>query len=267
MQRIKHHYCWVKAVAVPGDDEHFVEAPPSEAAAAFPAGSVHIDWQNDPGAISSRLSITQTAPSANMGSMPFSATGSFSALTSEAWPALGAGDVAAVAAQPASATGTFHALVGTPIQAISSDVLIQVAPLSATGTFRVMNNRPMPAIAVGDLPAGGEPPAAATAPFMEMTGEMFPTMAGGGGSGGGVGVAQAMLGGAMSPMMFAGATFMGAWQVENEPSGPTSVGLCFMPIVGSRQDALAWRDSEPGQAWAKDALAITLLSFAAIGEI
>ncbi|MBW8848266.1 MAG: hypothetical protein JF607_25250 [Burkholderiales bacterium] len=61
MQRIKHHYCWVKAVAVPGDDEHFVEAPPSEAAAAFPAGSVHIDWQNDPGAISSRLSITQTA--------------------------------------------------------------------------------------------------------------------------------------------------------------------------------------------------------------
>lgn len=241
MQRIKHHYCWVKAAHVPADAEPPIQASSAGASAALAPTAMQIGLPDVPADVST-LPATPAAGARTAGWL-FSATGHFRSLLPTPWPPVQPEDVNLLHVLPASATGTFKALAATPVPALSASDLARAQPLSATGHFRVLSDAPLPAIKAEALSATGEAQVPdATAPLVALSGEMF-----------------------APPLMFAGATFMGAWQVENHPSA--SVALSFMPIVGSRQDALLWRDSPQGQEWAKEALAITLLSFAAIGEI
>jgi hypothetical protein len=74
-----------------------------------------------------------------------------------------------------------------------------------------------------------------------------------------------------SPLMFAGASFMGAWQVEaHSPTAANAadagIALVWQPVLGSRDEAMAWKASPEGRLWCRNALALTLLSFSAIGQ-
>lgn len=241
MQRIKHHFCWVKAAPVPPDAEQPVMASSTGGAAAMPPTAMQIGLPDTPSAVSA-MPATPAVGARAVG-WPFSATGHFRTLPQMPWPPVKPEDVDLLQGLPASATGTFKAMLADAVPALSANDLLRALPLSATGHFRVLSDAALPAVGAEALPMGGEGQALdAVAPLVALSGEMF-----------------------APPLMFAGATFMGAWQVENHPSA--SVALSFMPIVGSRHDALLWRDSRQGQEWAQDALAITLLSFAAIGEI
>lgn len=265
MQRIKHHYCWVKAMAVPAGGDPDAEASHAQALATLSAGTIQIGLPQDPTATASSLPTT-SRPGASAQGMPFSATGHFHALEQVPWPLVSPETVARMLAQPASATGSFSALVDSPLPAVPAGSLNQMLPLSATGHFRVLSDAPVPAVAVDALPPGDLPPPAAT--VMALTGKMFAAQATGQGSiTSATGPIQSIVDDPLPPMMFAGASFMGAWQVEQDFTVPPSVTLHFMPVVGSRQDALLWRYEGPGQEWAKGALAVSLLSFAAIGEI
>lgn len=69
-------------------------------------------------------------------------------------------------------------------------------------------------------------------------------------------------------MEFAGATLMGGWQFEHAMvgNGDDGVRLSFSVVLGDRREALTWLAEPAGQAWSADALAISLICFAAVGD-
>jgi len=69
-------------------------------------------------------------------------------------------------------------------------------------------------------------------------------------------------------MEFAGATLMGGWQFEHAlvGQGPDGIRMSFSVVLGDRQRALGWLADTDGQAWSADALAISLVCFAAVGD-
>ncbi|MGQ3053241.1 MAG: hypothetical protein ACT6S0_15795 [Roseateles sp.] len=238
MQRIKHHFCWVKAVAVDAADDNvqaFRSAP-------------------TPGA---------------MAMSPLTATATFRVLPTDALPALQPVDLAGFGAHLTTATSSFRAMVGHSLQQLSAtDVEKLSVPMTATAVFKTLSNAQMPPLESFDLEL-----ATATLPVRALTDQMFAPLslqsAGDAEPDTATTPIRILMGDSLPPLMFAGATFMGAWQVEADPLGSAEQGVAlrFMPVIGSRGDALAWRATDAGKAWASDALAISLLSFAAIGEI
>ncbi|MFG6430655.1 hypothetical protein [Roseateles sp. LYH14W] len=238
MERIKHHFCWIKAVAV--DAAGFGTA--SARSVALPDG---------------------------VAAAPFTATGTFKVLSTEELPAISSQDLPGVGTQPMTATGTFRALVGDSLQQLSAkDLDGMVVPMTATAVFRALSDAAWPPLETFELEL-----ATATLPVRALTGQMVSpvTLQSSDDAEPDTATTQIkiLLGESLPPLVFGGATFMGGWQFEADPASSDGkrVALRFMPIVGSRADALAWRATDPGKAWAKDALAISLLSFAAIGEI
>ncbi len=71
---------------------------------------------------------------------------------------------------------------------------------------------------------------------------------------------------ASTDLMFAGATFAGAWQFERPEEVGASLRMQWQPVLGGHDAALAWRDSPEGRAWCADAKDLLLVSFVAIGE-
>jgi hypothetical protein len=205
MQRIKPHFCWVKAVA-------------EDAADADKGGSRRA-----------------TAIKAE----PLTSTSVFRVLPTDELPALQANDLGV---GMRTATGVFRTMVGKSLGQISAQDLL---PRTATAKFRALTDASLPPLEAFDLHLSIDAePDTDTTPIRLMLGDSLP------------------------PLTFAGATFMGGWQAEPDPFGAPGgrVALYFMPIVGTRGDALDWRTTEAGRSWADGALAISLLSFTAIGD-
>lgn len=207
MQRIKHHFCWVKAVAADATDT------------------------DDRGTIRAAA-----APKAE----PLTSTGVFRVLPTDEIPALQADDLSAGIR---TATGVFKTMTDRPLAQISAKDLL---PLTATAKIRSLSNASLPPLEAFDLHLATD---------AELNTDTTPI--------------RLLLGESLPPLTFAGATFMGGWQAERDPFGASngSVALHFMPIVGTRGDALDWRTTPAGKDWAEGALAISLLTFTAIGDL
>lgn len=69
------------------------------------------------------------------------------------------------------------------------------------------------------------------------------------------------------PMQVGGIGSLSAWALlDAGAEGSLSHRLLCCPVVGTLEDALAWRASEPGQSWFQGAVASGLMTFASIGD-
>lgn len=244
MERIKHHYCWVKAVGG--------AAPPVQAGQAQGGADVQIGLATPCQPGHGGTGPIVVAP--NYGTVePI-------ALHGRPLPPIAA---SSMVGQPQHQFGTVppNELSTASLAALSSADLISLGAVPHYGT-----------VPPGDLPSEG-------VAALRMT-----DLPASGGAGGQVADYGTVPPGALSaqgaapfkasaPLIFAGATFAGAWQFEaptagRQTSADGGVSIVFQPIVGTREDALAWLyHSEAGRQWSRDALAINLMSFAAIGEL
>lgn len=171
---------------------------------------------------------------------PLMSTAVFRALSSDALPAIGAHQLLV---EPATATVPIRALPSEQQPAVDAQALAQVHASAVGRQSEVPQAKPLVG-GGGSLSTGSASGSAGlltdTTPIKLLVGESLPTLT------------------------LAGTTFMGAWGVENERSG--GITLRFRPVRGSRADAMAWRNGPEGRAWAEDALAISLLSFVAVGD-
>lgn len=239
MERVKHHYCWVKAFRVEGP-------APASGSVAMQASSP--SW------------MTLNVPPFDQNTVGFSTH-------KMAAPAFGRpvimSPIVPVPARHQPKAGADSAPNSPPVPVPAPQRLpdgvspnpnvpvpAQPVPPNADGgaTDKSLSSNSTPSASYGpSTPPPGPPPGGAT----QMQAPPLPS----------------------GEMMLAGATFMGAWQLENFAAGGDAgkdsghVVFAWQPILGSRDAAMAWRASPAGQAWCRDALSLLLVAFVAVGEL
>lgn len=248
MERIKHHYCWIKAFPI-GDQP--TEPPPDTDEARQPGVSLselkplfestmRVAWTMLPG---STFGGAVVPPH---GGVPI--------------PPHGGVPIPPLLEQGKFTTVTHHGPVPPPGPIPQSANMFQLERL---GQELDHGGTPPPnpeAAAATDATSdhGGVPPAPQVPNALVAAAVRRQD-------------AQVLHGGTPPPeMMFAGATFMGGWQLEHSRPDlgqvPLGYRIAIQPVLGDRVAATAWLDGPQGRLWRQDAVALALLAFAAIGE-
>jgi hypothetical protein len=231
MERVKHHYCWIK-----------ISAGRVEESAASASGQPRVSERGtDSLATLAMLMSTPPRPS-----WAFSGVSVLS--TPVPVPAAPRSWFVRAQAEPTSTP--------VPVPASSKDRASPAETFSTPVPVPAVMNAPVPVPAepqpeglmlkagLSHLSVPAMPPRSESAPDPERAAPMA------------------------TDLMFAGATFSGAWQFERHAAdGQSSVGveLQWQPVLGGRDAAIAWRHGE-GRAWCADAQELLLIAFVAVGD-
>lgn len=266
MERIKHHYCWVKVVEATAQDVDSAGAagpmPPNSPDTRV--GMMPIAWTPRPGfgvgAIQPR-SVKPPPDSSTVGrnASPRSLKPPPDSLmepTSTRPPP----DIAfSRPVEPASTRPPPDAPSDGSIGKASTKPPPDSAQPKASRTSRVMTPPPAPKRGRRSQPASVGGRNATTRVDLPTDGRAV------------AGEHSSPDGAAVANWMFGGATFVAGWNFE-EPAipgldGGHGLAIVYQPIVGSREDAFDWIASAAGRQWCQDALKVSLMSFVAMGDL
>jgi hypothetical protein len=237
MQRIKHHYCWIKAhssaTAIKSDIADPARYMPS---AGSNGASMQLYW-TEGGALLSQAQALTPPPSPGDDNVP-------------RWG-------------PKSAPSSHEDVAWGPKSSPAAGDDVAWGPKSAPPSGD-------DGVAWGPKSAQppGEPEALAAA--QETVAAMGKATAAGldGQRTEGTDAKKPYWGPKAAGMEYAGATLVGGWQFEHAlvGKGADGIRMSFSVVLGDRRQALGWLADADGQAWSADALAISLICFAAAGD-